>query len=434
MMVMKALNVITLTITVISLYIEYAHCFRQTRCKSATDLRRLVKANLSSDIKRAVSAAVVGAGLLGPSESLADKPLTSIGGNAAGTRVNSDAESLLRLGLPLSNKDIRDIQASIESAKGNLRTRRLPFAKIDINKAADNLNRKKDKLLGAVPKANLEKATVAFDKMVADIRPLIDAIDSEQSAGAGSVQQREALDTAYNLQDIVAKDLSLFEELMVNSGYKRSIPDEFKALPRLSGRAEVKMSFKRPGTEPFNVDGVNYKNIDITMVLDGYNAPITAGNFVDLVQKGYYNNKKIDRSDGFVIQMGDNDPEGQVHGYIPEGATEERKVPLEIAIKNDQELLFSSTTEDDMRGAAATVLPFQSTGALGMAREEFEPDSASTQFFWLLFESDLTPAGKNMLDGRYSCFGYTTEGADLLKALREGDIVVSAKVTKGSLD
>ena len=98
MMVMKALNVITLTITVISLYIEYAHCFRQTRCKSATDLRRLVKANLSSDIKRAVSAAVVGAGLLGgPSESLADKPLTSIGGNAAGTRVNSDAESLLRL-------------------------------------------------------------------------------------------------------------------------------------------------------------------------------------------------------------------------------------------------------------------------------------------------------------------------------------------------
>ena len=36
-----------------------------------------------------------------------------------------------------------------------------------------------------------------------------------------------------------------------------------------------------------------------------------------------------------------------------------------------------------------------------MARSEFEPDSASSQFFWLLFESDLTPAGKNMLDGRY---------------------------------
>jgi cyclophilin family peptidyl-prolyl cis-trans isomerase len=64
-------------------------------------------------------------------------------------------------------------------------------------------------------------------------------------------------------------------------------------------------------------------------------------------------------------------------------------------------------------------------------REEFEADSASSQFFWLLFESDLTPAGKNLLDGRYSCFGYTIEGADLLKAVKEGDVVASAKVVKG---
>ncbi len=391
--------------------------------------------SLESAFKKALSTAIVGAGLLGGAPaSFADKPLTSYGGNAGGSRVNSDAESLLRFGLPLNNKDIRDIQGSIESAKSNLRTRRLPFAKIDINKAADSLNKKRGKILGAVPKANLEKATVAFDKMVADIGPLVDAIGIEQDAGAGSVQQRAALDKAYSLQDVVAKDLSCFEELMVDPGYKRVIPDEYKALPRLSGRAEVKFKFARPGGEPFNVDGVNYKNIDVTMILDGYNAPITAGNFADLVNKGYYNNKKIDRSDGFVIQMGDNDPEGKVHGYTPDGQSEERKVPLEIAVKNDPELLYSSTTEDDMRGAAATVLPFQSTGALGMAREEFEADTASTQFFWFLFESDLTPAGKNMMDGRYACFGYTVEGADLLKAVREGDIVVSAKITKGQLD
>lgn len=66
-----------------------------------------------------------------------------------------------------------------------------------------------------------------------------------------------------------------------------------------------------------------------------------------------------------------------------------------------------------------------------MARSEFEADSASTQFFWLLFESDLTPAGKNLLDGRYACFGYTTEGADLLKSVTEGDIIDSIEVIKG---
>ena len=90
------------------------------------------------------------------------------------------------------------------------------------------------------------------------------------------------------------------------------------------------------------------------------------------------------------------------------------------------------TSEDDSRGYAAAVLPFQSYGTLGMARSEFEADSASTQFFWLLFESDLTPAGKNLLDGRYTCVGYTVDGADLLKAVKEGDVIDSIKVIKGA--
>ena len=40
-----------------------------------------------------------------------------------------------------------------------------------------------------------------------------------------------------------------------------------------------------------------------------------------------------------------------------------------------------------MRKAAA--LPFNAYGALGMAREEYDVDSASSQWFWLLFDSDL---------------------------------------------
>ena len=388
-----------------------------------------------SKLQKAVGTAVVSVGILGNcAPSLADKPLTSAGGNALGSRVNSDAESLLRYGLPINNKDIRDIQASIESAKMNLKTRRINFARTDINNAAGKLKEKKDKLLAAVPKQNQEKAADAFTKMLEDMAPLQATMQAEQDAGSGSLQQREALDSAYAQQDVVAKDLSCFEELMVPTGFKRQVPDEYKTIPKLVGRAEVAVTFSRPGGDPFNVDGVNYKNLNMKMVVDGYNAPVTGGNFIDLIQKGYYNNKKIDRADGFVVQMGDNDPEGTVHGYVPAGSSEERKVPLEVAIKGDPELLYGSTTEDDMRGSAATVLPFQSTGALGMARNEYEADSGSTQFFWLLFESDLTPAGKNMLDGRYSCFGYTVEGAELLKAVKEGDIISSAKVLKGTLE
>ena len=70
-------------------------------------------------------------------------------------------------------------------------------------------------------------------------------------------------------------------------------------------------------------------------------------------------------------------------------------------------------------------------GAMGWAREKYDPNSGSSQFFWLLFDSDLTPAGKNLLDGNYPCFGYVVEGADLLGDIKEGDIISSCKVTSG---
>ena len=48
----------------------------------------------------------------------------------------------------------------------------------------------------------------------------------------------------------------------------------------------------------------------LRMVLDGYNAPLTAGNFLDLVDRKFYDNTEIQRADGFVVQTGD--PEGDV--------------------------------------------------------------------------------------------------------------------------
>ena len=77
------------------------------------------------------------------------------------------------------------------------------------------------------------------------------------------------------------------------------------------------------------------------------------------------------------------------------------------------------------------MLPFSAYGAMGWAREEYDPNTGSSQFFWLLFDSDLTPAGKNLLDGNYPCFGYVVEGADLLGDIKEGDIITSCKVTSG---
>ena len=40
----------------------------------------------------------------------------------------------------------------------------------------------------------------------------------------------------------------------------------------------------------------------LTIVADGYNAPVTAGNFVDLAAKKFYDGMEIQRADGFVVQ------------------------------------------------------------------------------------------------------------------------------------
>lgn len=386
-------------------------------------------------LKSCTVAAGLAAGLaVSPHVALADRPLNAP--TAAGTRVNSDAESLLRYGLPINVKEIRDVQASVENIKGNLRTRRVNFAQGDASSAQRQLESNRDKILKQVPASRRAAAEAQYAKMLEDLDPLLKAINLESNAGSGSLQQRDALDGAYNMQDKLSKDLSAFEELLVPEGFKRDIPEEYSNLPALQGRAEVEMVFTRPSGEKFNVDGKNYDQVKISMVVDGYNAPLTGGNFVDLVNKGFYNKRVVTRSDGFVVQTGDSNPgaegEGTVHGFVPSGATEVRTIPLELSFKGDKDLVFGSTSEEEGRGAAAATLPFQSYGALGMARGEFEPNSASSQFFWLLFESDLTPAGKNMLDGRYTCFGYTVDGADLLKAVREGDVISTAKVTKGA--
>lgn len=181
---------------------------------------------------------------------------------------------------------------------------------------------------------------------------------------------------------------------------------------------------------------MNFDQAKMKMVIDGFTAPVTGGNFVDLVNKGFYTNMKIQRSDGFVVQTGD--PDGPADGYvgtpsksIGKGKHGERLIPSEIFIKGDKGPFYESTIEDEGRGGEATVLPFSSYGAMGWARDEYDPNSGSSQFFWLLFDSDLTPAGKNVLDGRYPVFGYVVEGADFLRDIKEDDVIVSAKVTSG---
>ena len=76
----------------------------------------------------------------------------------------------------------------------------------------------------------------------------------------------------------------------VSETISESIPG-MKDFPRLEGKATVVMTVK---------------GSPITIELDGANAPITAGNFVDLVQKGIYDglvfHRVVSYPQPFVVQ------------------------------------------------------------------------------------------------------------------------------------
>lgn len=355
--------------------------------------------------------------------------------SGSGTRVNKDAESLLRYGLPINNKEVRQLQKSIEDIKINIQSKRKAAALDDLKKARGVINTKESQMIKSCQDAKV--CSSILGQMKDQIEPLEETLRASADYLNGSDQERDALDKSYAKQDLIQKELTKLEEQMIPAGYVTPVPSDYADLPQLQGRATVEMALKKSDGGNFNIEGTLFNEAKMKMIIDGYAAPVTGGNFVDLVQKGFYDNMDIQRSDGFVVQTGD--PKGEADGYVGTpsksvgaGKHGERLIPLEIFVKGDKGPIYESNIEDEGRGGEATVLPFSSYGAMGWAREEYDSNSGSSQFFWLLFDSDLTPAGKNVLDGRYPVFGYVVEGADFLRDTKEGDIIVSAKVTEGA--
>lgn len=122
----------------------------------------------------------------------------------------------------------------------------------------------------------------------------------------------------------------------------------------------------------------------IAVELDADNAPISVTNFVKLAEEGFYDGLTFHRIiSGFMIQGGD--PNGNGTGGSKE------------TIKGE----FSANGVDN---------PLKHTrGAISMARSS-KPDRASSQFF--IMHQDASH-----LDGQYACFGYVTDGIDVVDAI-----------------
>ncbi|KKI98074.1 peptidylprolyl isomerase [Prochlorothrix hollandica] len=192
----------------------------------------------------------------------------------------------------------------------------------------------------------------------------------------------------------------------------------FQNLPRLTGNATVELM-------------VNGSPIIIEIA--GNDAPITAGNFVDLVSKNFYNGLSFHRvvrdPSPFVAQAGDplsanpSVPLNQLgRGGYKDSNGQERNIPLEILPEGSTTPVYSTTFPAAGIGAKPKLQ--HSRGAVAMARSQY-PDSASSQFY-------ITLGDANFLDGNYAVFGYVTEGMDVVDGIKQGDTIKSARVISGA--
>jgi peptidylprolyl isomerase len=315
----------------------------------------------------------------------------------------TDGRALLRYALPIDNKPVRDIQSNLEDITNQLRGKRWSPVASDVSKASSILRDRADKILESIPDDRKPQAQAIIDGLNTDIVKLREAVEAKDKDSILS-DRSQLLGKVGELQELMVKEFPF------------TVPAKYSYLPQLKGRATVDFKTSKG---------------DITVIVDGYSAPVTAGNFVDLVQRGFYNGLEFTRSEeSYVLQVGD--PPGPEAGFIDPKTKKYRNVPLEVLVEGDKEPMYGITLEDAGRYTEQPVLPFSAYGTLAMARPEGEPDGGSSQFFFFLFEPELTPAGRNLLDGRYSVFGYLVEGQEVLQQLRQGDKIESAKVVSGA--
>jgi peptidyl-prolyl cis-trans isomerase B (cyclophilin B) len=123
-------------------------------------------------------------------------------------------------------------------------------------------------------------------------------------------------------------------------------------------------------------------------------APVTVKNFVDLAQKGYYDNTTFHRViPDFMIQGGD--PTGTGRGGP------------------------GYTIQDEFSGGNQ----YHDRGVLSMANTGMK-NSGGSQFF--ICHSRRNTAH---LDGKHTCFGKVVEGLDVIDQIRQGDKIEKVIIT-----
>ena len=315
-----------------------------------------------------------------------------------------DPYAILRNSLPIEQKELRELQNKLEDTSDDLRGSRWSAISKATSRSQFLASNRKNQILDSIPAENKEKAV----NLLSNLKEDLDAL------GQKANEKNKASFIDLRLQSL--KKIDDLESLLITNKFPHNIPSEYDNLPRLLGRANVEIKTSKG---------------NMSAIIDGYNAPLTAGAFIDLSLKGFYDGLPINRAEEFfILQTGD--PKGEEIGYIDPDNNELRKVPLEIRTPNSENTLYEQTFEEVGLYTETPTLPFATLGTLGWAHSDSDLNDGSSQFFFFLYEAELNPAGRNLIDGRNAAFGYVIEGSEILNKLGVDDKIISIKVLNGS--
>ena len=352
-----------------------------------------------------------------------------------------EAEEAVRHSLPNTGLATWEISEVLEPIEKQIKQGNWDQARQQAAKALEILNANESKWQSQFPAAAKAKGSQA----IVDTRKSLTALQ-DYLKGQKFVDARLQVTRSQWSLDMVR--LALLDD------FKVDIPAQYKNLPHLNG-----------GWVMVKVHMVPERNSFIAL-LDGYNAPITAGNFVDLVNRGFYNGMKIDQAERFVeVRIGDTKGDGS-SAFTDPATGKIRYIPFEIRpaksegnvnlgpvieqrakyvqqnylndpakFETEMTKLYDKYINQDLKPLVygktldvLSALPFGPPGIFGMETQKDKLNTASSQFFISFSDTEIVPTGSNLFDGKYATFGYVTQNINGVRALKKDDVIKKIEV------
>eukprot|EP00798_Chlamydomonas_sp_ICE-L_P006267 gene6267-2895_t len=322
-------------------------------------------------------------------------------------QVSRTVDAALRRSIPAFNPELKNAQKSLEDITYLLRIpQRKPWGSManDVKKALA-IAANEEAVLAGVPADKLDEARALSKELYSRLKKLELAVASQQSDYI-SVRTADSLKTISDLELIEAPGLAF------------DLPKQYRDRTRLIGRAVVELKVERQdGSLAFSdpvAGGLTSTGI-VQLTLDGYSAPLSAGNFVANVMDGLYNEARINSTFNSMLVP------GKVGQPRP-------PLPLENLPLGEFEPVYRLPL--DVQGGELPVLPLSISGAVSMGHIPGS-DAFLSGEEWFIFKFDKQQAGLAGLafdEGTFGVFGYVTQGMDVVTKLSPNDIIISGEV------